>query len=196
MPHLPLLPGKDLSKSAQLNENPKKRNAKHHLNIAEDSNELPKLPQLPERSLLNWPKLALTRFICCSAGKSPNEAPTPFKRSQHSQPTSQINCIRSGVEYVYVYQKEGKVGKGQGFLWPTRTGAHTETFAVGVVVATPGVSLAPGAPWLVARKILCVLCARLLQNENCYSTESEAEPEQAAKHSRRVEWQRQRRRRR
>lgn len=48
------------------------------------------------------------------------------------------------------------------------------------------------SPWLVARKILCVLCARLLQNENCYSTESEAapepEPEQAAKHSRRVEW--------
>lgn len=102
MPHLPLLPAKDLSKSAQLNENPKKRNAKHHLNIAEDSNELLKLPQLPERSLLNWPKLALTRFICCSAGKSPNEAPTPFKRSEHSQPTSQINCIRSGVEYVYV----------------------------------------------------------------------------------------------
>lgn len=127
MPHLPLLPAKDLSKSAQLNENPKKRNAKHHLNIAEDSNELPKLPQLPERSLLNWPKLALTRFICCSAGKSPNEAPTPFKRSQHSQPTSQINCIRSGVEYVYVYPEAGEGGglKRTGlFMANTNRGTH------------------------------------------------------------------------
>lgn len=122
-----------------------------------------------------------------------------MKRQLHSSVPSasnnfpnQLHTFRGRIR-IRITVGGGRWGRDRAF-YGQHEQAHTESYAVGVVVATPGVSLAPGAPWLVARKILCVLCARLLQNENCYSTESEAE--QAAKHSRRVEWQRQRRRRR